>query len=52
MIAVTIVFDAAANQLRVELMESGDVVTFRFDGAIGPANALRFLDEEWRRVAP
>jgi CubicO group peptidase (beta-lactamase class C family) len=46
------VFDAAANQLRVELMESGDVVTFRFDGAVGPANAFRFLDEEWRRVAP
>jgi len=44
------VYDAAANQLRVELMESGEVVTFRFEKEKGPAASLEYLEEEWKRV--
>jgi CubicO group peptidase (beta-lactamase class C family) len=43
------VFDADKNQLRVELAGGGEVVTFRFPTAGGPAAGLRFEDEDWTR---
>jgi CubicO group peptidase (beta-lactamase class C family) len=43
------VFDAAANQVRVEFTGNGEVVTFRFPNAGGPASSLRYADEEWTR---
>ncbi len=45
------VYDAAANQLRIDLTESGEVVTFRFADGKGAAASLEYLEEEWKRVA-
>ena len=45
------VYDAPANQLRLDLMEGGEVVTFRFEKGTSPATSLEYLDEEWKRAA-
>ncbi len=42
------VYDAAANQLRVELRGGGEVVEFIFEGQ--EAAALRYLGREFIRV--
>ncbi|HWC65325.1 MAG TPA: serine hydrolase, partial [Thermoanaerobaculia bacterium] len=44
------VFDAAKDQLRVELRGDGEIVEFRFPKSGGAADALRYVDEDWTRV--
>lgn len=46
------VFDAAKNQLRVELTGGGSVVSFEFPPAGGPAAALVIHEERFERVGP
>jgi len=44
------VFDAAVNQLRVEIGGSGTIVTFRFPDSGGPATAVQLSGQEFTRV--
>ncbi|MEX2527721.1 MAG: serine hydrolase domain-containing protein [Gemmatimonadota bacterium] len=46
------VFDAAANQLRVELAGGGEVATFSFPEGNGPAGSVTLSGVEFRRTGP
>jgi len=46
------VYDAAKNQLRVELTGGGTVVAFEFPPAGGPATALVIEGERFERIGP
>ncbi|WP_161596210.1 serine hydrolase [Rhodanobacter glycinis] len=43
------IYAAAKNQMRVELTGSGEVVTFRFPSATGPADSLKYSGYRFER---
>lgn len=45
------IFDAAKDELRLEIAGGGEVAGFRF-GESGPAQALRLVDHDFPRVVP